>query len=1264
MDRTPRLRSAFPETPRHEPGSIRSSPVSITQSPSARPTGLRKSVLRNAAPPPQPSTSTIPADILTEPQQRAWALGVYLALLAWKLYDWSNTTAYKDESTWLFSKWTTIDAIYFTSISILQIEWLQWSFATVIVVWIAHTFFDWVLMYNMGLLVYPLLAWLGRTVYNREISLTERRVDPGSIIHNSSIILGKQIINFLPEGLAILNPDMYSYCLDSAHPVVQLPILINQTSPKSIELFRYNLDSEEVDTVIIGAKQINNMKKAADKTHDKNDKNTPRLLRYPVSRKGFYTLEKVIDRSGSEVRRRGGHGAAVVVCPRASISSSARDKCTGDISGLSMTLEGVPPFQVKYSKQINSQQASSITQIVQPADTEPREESSQVIVDPRRPHMGWTRSTSVSVDINESLNTVGTWFYTIEEIEDGLKNKIVFHDDSKKAAASHHIQTLAVHRRPKVKLEGCDGEHYLKVAREDSIRMPIEIPQKNALSESDWPLTVNYTFSPKHSPDGTPAVEQQSRVMSSAYDVPGINKAGRYDIVSVTSPFCLGEVVEPSSCLLENPERPGLAYQKEEIFDRCAGRPIGMTLDFDLTGTPPFEVWYEVSKDGGKSSLRSAEFPTLRGQIEIRERDAGLYKYTLVSIADEIYNQLPVRSEGNTFEQRIRPPAAAVFKTSDETMRACLGQPVKLDIHLQGEQPWDLEYEIVHGGKRKKHTVHSEAEDATIELPPQSDGGEYTMILSGVQDSSRCRTALKEERHIEVRPEQPQASFGDHAGRRFIEALEGKNPRLPIRLKGVPPFHVEIQHPSKGVVRQTFKDLNSFITADTAGTYQIMSVHDSCPGVVDPKADQFEIAWIRRPELRIKADHVTAQGRNVFHKEAVCQGMDSSLGLTLSGHPPYHVRYHFRAEPMGGKPQTAERPLTIGDDTASISLDTSRAGKYTYTFNELSDGRYAPSKKHFQEITVKQEVYAPPTAQFVTPGKVYGYCRDESEAAGDMEYEHIPITLSGVAPFSIDIAVHHHSVSAQAEIVRVRDIPANTYSWPLSRSSLGLGAHTVQIRAVRDARGCESLIESNPSTVRINISQPPKIRALDTRTDYCVGDHLTFSLSGQAPFEILYTFQGRARKAPTNSNEFRRISDEAGELVITSISDSTVGTGGKCRARDDIHCHIHAYPTVRISHGKTLTTNIHEGGEVEMIFEFTGTPPFEFTYTRSENVKKGKVGRVLETKHDTSQDFVKIVRANDEGEYEVVSIKDRYCSFSKPGVAKLAPGRGPKLLPN
>lgn len=49
----------------------------------------------------------------------------------------------------------------------------------------------------------PIGAWISgvmKIMYDRELAISERRVKPGDIIHNASLILGKQIVHILPEG--------------------------------------------------------------------------------------------------------------------------------------------------------------------------------------------------------------------------------------------------------------------------------------------------------------------------------------------------------------------------------------------------------------------------------------------------------------------------------------------------------------------------------------------------------------------------------------------------------------------------------------------------------------------------------------------------------------------------------------------------------------------------------------------------------------------------------------------------------------------------------------------------------------------------------------------------------------------------------------------------------------------------------------------------------------------------------------------------------
>ncbi len=65
-------------------------------------------------------------------------------------------------------------------------------------------------------------------------------------------------------------------------------------------------------------------------------------------------------------------------------------------------------------------------------------------------------------------------------------------------------------------------------------------------------------------------------------------------------------------------------------------------------------------------------------------------------------------------------------------------------------------------------------------------------------------------------------------------------------------------------------------------------------------------------------------------------------------------------------------------------------------------------------------------------------------------------------------------------------------------------------------------------------------------------------------------------------------------------------------------------------------------------------------YIRSENAKKSSrhAPKILETRHDTCDEFSKVIRASDEGVYEVVSIKDRYCSYTKPSHKNTGAGSG------
>ena len=54
-------------------------------------------------------------------------------------------------------------------------------------------------------------------------------------------------------------------------------------------------------------------------------------------------------------------------------------------------------------------------------------------------------------------------------------------------------------------------------------------------------------------------------------------------------------------------------------------------------------------------------------------------------------------------------------------------------------------------------------------------------------------------------------------------------------------------------------------------------------------------------------------------------------------------------------------------------------------------------------------------------------------------------------------------------------------------------------------------------------------------------------------------------------------------------------------------------------------------------------------YTRSEIPRKGGKPRVMEQHSQTTDEFTYSMYASQEGTYEVTSIEDKYCSYSKTG---------------
>ena len=212
MSSTPRLRSVYPSTPASDQKS-RAQHDTTTIAPKLRYT---------LQPTPSDSTnisdSIIPLTIVGAPRQRLCVSAFYVALTLWRLSDYFGLSSGQEESLWLFLKWLAIDAVFLYGLPELQIPWLQWSSSTTAMLVIIHTLLNAILMFQIPVcpgIVFlkfgatltmkqiPLSSWsvvFSKALYDRELALLERSVKPATILDNSSLILGKQIIHILPEG--------------------------------------------------------------------------------------------------------------------------------------------------------------------------------------------------------------------------------------------------------------------------------------------------------------------------------------------------------------------------------------------------------------------------------------------------------------------------------------------------------------------------------------------------------------------------------------------------------------------------------------------------------------------------------------------------------------------------------------------------------------------------------------------------------------------------------------------------------------------------------------------------------------------------------------------------------------------------------------------------------------------------------------------------------------------------------------------------------
>lgn len=686
-----------------------------------------------------------------------------------------------------------------------------------------------------------------------------------------------------------MNPDQLSFCLDNSKSVAQIPLYFNQTTPKSVKLLRIDFETNLNETIVLSNREVRNVRKAQD--------DSLLTLNYPAKKPGLYRLLEVFDNTKLEVQRRMSD-TLVVTCPKAIVRSTGADRCLGDLSDLTMEIEGTPPLKVVYSRTANSEQSVHHFQGIQPDNfASPLLGSTRVgtLVTAGSQDASWARSQRITVPLNESMTPSGQWLYSIDEIHDATGNIANFSsgsDDGEHVYPKgvHLEQAFTVHERPVSRLASCDSRNPLMVANGKTVQLPVEYSTPGRAPD-DTSHTVTWKFSPldtlTQSGDHGPDVIFEEFFAKSAYSQPTIRQPGLYTLTGVRSKFCEGKVREPASCLLLNPPEPELSLTSENINDKCAGNSIGLLVDLDLIGTPPFVVRYDIVTKTGTHS-ESIRVDGLRHQLELKPRDAGHFKYHFTSIDDAIYKGQQLSGTGLVLEQDVKPPASAFLRRPSGPIDACIEEPVETNVELSGEPPFTLEYELVHDGKRKRSKeTNIESENFKIKTDSLSKGGEYSLALTSVQDRTGCKIFLNSEVKFTVRRQRPKASFGHLEGKHTTIQVEGKNVELPLRLTGRGPWTIKYQNlddRTGEIFERVAKTANDLIQVNQRGVYEILEVSDDqCPGTVDPAASTFKVEWFARPQIKLADTAVLIPDGKKYTKREVCEGDIDAVDVNLIG---------------------------------------------------------------------------------------------------------------------------------------------------------------------------------------------------------------------------------------------------------------------------------------------------------------------------------------------------------------------------------------------
>ncbi|GMM37953.1 Pom152 protein [Saccharomycopsis crataegensis] len=375
----------------------------------------------------KPIEPLIPSNIIDVASQKAYFIGIFLLIQAWKIQQCvilkTTENQYEYDQFAFILKFFVIDSLFLWLLPIFRIPSLTFHPFITFLQSIMITTFTIFLSCNLTTVFSPLIvsiygvSKISKTPGSNSGLLANVHRDDiasdvevlGNLEHSDSdYFKGKKTINILPKSTFHFNPFGENHCIDSEQNVPTLPSLVtvpikfnSSNEISNIELIYtdyenntkvINYNKRQIKSVMITDKHKFNallrkdlIVNGRDYTNDKHadfesilpgiDLTRISFAQLTLDKPGFYRIGRVVDAKNMPVKV---YSSNMIIskCPNARIFDvkDSKDiitnkdyKCIGDYNNLKININGVPPLRVKYTKMFNEHIEVVEEKLLQPA---------------------------------------------------------------------------------------------------------------------------------------------------------------------------------------------------------------------------------------------------------------------------------------------------------------------------------------------------------------------------------------------------------------------------------------------------------------------------------------------------------------------------------------------------------------------------------------------------------------------------------------------------------------------------------------------------------------------------------------------------------------------------------------------------------------------------------------------------------------------------------------------------------------------------------